>query len=217
MAILRNSPWVTVTNLRRLLVGESQCEWAGWFNAHYRRDPDEYMPSDFDSVQYNIDHTAMLREVRQELEAEGYTVTSDGQNEFRLRGNSGAYLVGRPDFVAVKDTEGLVVDVKTGQPRDSDSAQVMLYMWATPRASVMYQGVRFAGRVSYRTHKVDIPSAAVGADFTSKFGVLMQIMIASEPAIRIPSSNECKYCNITRANCEERIDAEIEEAETSEF
>jgi len=213
----RSSPWVTVTQLRRLLVGESQCEWASWFMAHFQRAPDEYEPSDFDTVQYNMNHTTLMRDTRIRLEEEGYTVYSEGQNEFKLRGNTGTVLAGRPDIVAVKGSTGLIVDAKTGQPRDSDSAQVMLYMWAMPRESVKFQGVTFSGQVAYRTHTVDIPGSSIDDSFNTNFGSLIQRVIATEPAIRIPSSSECRFCNITKANCAERIDGEVDEVETTAF
>ncbi|MQF48319.1 PD-(D/E)XK nuclease family protein [SAR202 cluster bacterium AC-647-N09_OGT_505m] len=213
----RSSPWVTITQLKRLLVGESQCEWASWFMAHYQRAPDEYMPSDFDTAQYNMNHTALMRVVRARLEGDGYEVFSEGQNDFRLLGRTGAYLVGRPDFVAVRDTTGLIVDAKTGQPRDSDSAQVLLYMWAVPRALNQYSEIRFSGQLAYQTHTVDIPDSSINDSFSSNFGSLIQRVISPEPAMRIPSGSECRFCNITKANCEQRIDWQTPEASTTEF
>jgi len=213
----RSSPWVTVTQLKKLLVGESQCEWASWFMAHYQRAPDEYVPSDFDTAQYNMNHTALMRVVRARLEGDGYEVFSEGQNDFRLLGRTGAYLVGRPDFVAIRDTTGLIVDAKTGQPRDSDSTQVQLYMWAVPRALSEYAGISFSGQVAYQTHSVDIPGSSIDDSFNTNFGSLIQRVIATEPAMRIPSSSECRFCNITKTNCEQRIDGQTPEANTTAF
>ena len=213
----RSSPWVTVTQLKRLLVGESQCEWASWFMAHYQRAPDEYVPSDFNTAQYNMNHTALMRVVRARLEGDGYEVFSEGQNDFRLLGNTGAYLAGRPDFIAIKDTTGMIVDAKTGQPRDSDSAQVLLYMWAVPRALVQFKDVDFTGRLVYPTHTLDISNRSIDANFIANFGDLMKRVIAAEPARLIPSGGECRFCNITQANCDKRIEEEVDEARTTAF
>lgn len=36
MAMARNSPYVWVTWLTKILAGEQSCEWASWFKAHYQ-------------------------------------------------------------------------------------------------------------------------------------------------------------------------------------
>ena len=97
----RSSPWVTVTQLKRLLVGESQCQWSSCFMAHHQRTPDEYIPSDFDSAQYSMNHTGVMRVVRARLKGDDNEVFSEGQNDFRLLGDIGAYLAGRPDFIVI--------------------------------------------------------------------------------------------------------------------
>ena len=45
----------------------------------------------------------------------GYTVSTEGQNSFNLRGRS-AVLAGKPDLVARRGDEVVVVDAKTGKP-----------------------------------------------------------------------------------------------------
>ena len=97
MAISRDKPYIWVTWLTKLLVGENSCEWAAWFRAHYtnfRRAPD-----DFDSAGWQMNHTALLNEVRDRLQAEGRTVFIEKQNRFVLRGTS-ATLGGKPDLIA---------------------------------------------------------------------------------------------------------------------
>ena len=49
MAVHRDSPYIWVTWLTKLLVGENYCEWAGWFKAHYER---------YDKVPAKLDTTA---------------------------------------------------------------------------------------------------------------------------------------------------------------
>ena len=45
----REHPYIWTTWLARLLAGQDQCEWAGWFRAHYQDWTKP--PSDFDSTQ----------------------------------------------------------------------------------------------------------------------------------------------------------------------
>ena len=60
------------------------------------------MPSDFDLSKWLTAHTALLNESRVTWERKGYSVLTEGQNHFNLRGNS-AVLVGKPDLVARSD------------------------------------------------------------------------------------------------------------------
>ena len=62
-------------------------------------------------------------------------------------------------MVAVKDIEGWVIDTKTGSPKTSDRVQVMIYMWALPKAIPAFAGVTFHG-------KVDSFQAGTGAAFS---------------------------------------------------
>ena len=80
----------------------------------------------------------------------GYTVFMEGQNSFALRGRTAA-LGGKPDLIARKGgNTGTIIDVKTGKSSPSHGVQVMLYMYAVPRAMGKYYGVTFDGRVVHR-------------------------------------------------------------------
>ena len=124
MPVQRSGPYIWVTWLSKLLAGENSCEWAAWFKAHYT----EYVKthSTFDAAAWQLDHTALLAKVRDQLEIEGKTVFIESQNHFRMKGSSGTVLGGRPDLVAVSSGSGTIYDVKTGQPRESDRVQVAL-------------------------------------------------------------------------------------------
>lgn len=131
MARAREHPYIWATSLARLLAGESHCEWAGWFRAHYQ---DWVKPtSDFDSARWMMDHTDLVKEVRESREALEYQVFTEDQNSFTLRGES-ATLAGKPDLIAVKENGLVVIDAKTGRPNPAHSAQVMIYQYAVPKA-----------------------------------------------------------------------------------
>ena len=79
-----------------LLAGQYQCEWAGWFRAHYQDWTKP--PSDFENTQWMLEHTALLNREREIRESMGYTVYVENQNSFRLRGRQ-ATLGGKPDLI----------------------------------------------------------------------------------------------------------------------
>ena len=113
MARAREHPYIWATWLARLLAGEAHCEWAGWFRAHYQ---DWTKPtSDFDSARWMMDHTALVNEARTSREKLGYEVFTEEQNFFTLRGKA-ATLAGKPDLIAVKGNDLVIVDAKTGKP-----------------------------------------------------------------------------------------------------
>ena len=141
-------PYVWVTWLPRLLSGESSCEWASWFKAQHEGDSWARMPSDFDQAGWMMNHTALLNQQRQKWEQQGYNVLTEGQNSFNLRGSS-AVLAGKPDLVARRRDQITVIDAKTGRPSPAHATQVLIYMYALPRALERYRGLAIAGQVAY--------------------------------------------------------------------
>ena len=153
-------PYIWVTLLSKLLAGEDSCEAASWFKAQHESHSWERGPSTFDSAQWQIEHTDLVHDVREDLISKGCQVSVERQNEFRLQGKT-ATLAGRPDLIALGDGFTTVVDAKTGRPKDSDVVQVLIYMWALPLALPQYRGMALDGRVAYRDHAVEIPASAV--------------------------------------------------------
>ena len=133
-----------------------------------------------------------------EWEERGHTVFTENQNSFALRGRT-ATLGGKPDLVALKGESGTIIDVKTGSPSPAHSVQVMLYMYAVPRAMGQYHGMAFDSVVAYRDHEVVIPAAAVGETFIGNLSRLVRRLSASEAARRVPSPRECGFCDISSA------------------
>ena len=136
------------TWLARLLAGEASCEWASWFRSHYQAWAKP--PTDFDQAQWMLEHTALVNQARESREKLGYTVFTEGQNSFRLRGKF-ATLAGKPDLIAVKGGDRVLIDAKTGNP--AHPAQVMIYMYALPKALKQFRGVEFRGHVVYPTRR----------------------------------------------------------------
>ncbi|MCH7787545.1 MAG: PD-(D/E)XK nuclease family protein [Chloroflexi bacterium] len=219
MPTKRDKPYIWVTWLTKLLVGESSCEWAAWFRAQHYSESYDKVPNPFDLVGWQMEHTSLLNQKRDELESEGQKVFLENQNSFTLRGNTAA-LGGKPDLIAVSGVQGLILDVKTGKPALSHAMQLMVYMYAIPRALGQHQGIRFDGKVVYTdsSQNVDIPHTAIDDTFIRNLADLIRRVSSETPARKVPSQQECSFCNITSADCPERVVEDVlEEGTTDDF
>ena len=217
MAERRDKPYIWVTWLTKLLVGENSCEWAAWFRTNHEGRSYDKVPSTFDATEWQLHYTELLIKVRTGLEMEGRTVFTEGQNSFTLRGRT-AVLGGKPDLITVSDGVGTILDAKTGQPSPSHHVQVMLYMYAVPKALHQYRGITFNGKVVYPDHEDYVPSTAVDDTFIGNLSRLVQRVASPNPARRVPSGMECGFCNITGADCADRVEVEdVSVGETGDF
>ena len=109
--------------------------------------------------------------------------------------------------------------MKTGQESASHVVQVMIYLYAIPRALERYRTLKLRGQVTYDDHTVRIPAEAVDNQFIQKLGALIRILAADQPPARVPSRQECRFCDISAADCPERVDGDAEprEGTTSDF
>lgn len=126
------------------------------------------------------------------------------QAHFRLYGSNGAVLSGTPDLVVVSGMEGTVYDAKTGQPSLADAVQVMVYMWALPLALPDFRGVTFAGTIVYPAQRSHIPASAIDDKFKQSLKSLIRRLAATQPAAKVASRQECRFCDLTEADCPER-------------
>ena len=215
MARAREHPYVWATWIARLLAGESSCEWAGWFRAQYQ----DWVkpPSDFDSARWMMDHTDLVNQARESREKLAYTVYAENQNAFRLKGAT-ATLAGKPDLISVKGGDAVIIDAKTGRPSPHHAVQVLTYMYAVPRAMPEYKGMEFRGHVIYPDGNVQIPVSGLDQKFIDRLGGLIKRLADENPARRVPSASECRWCDIAATDCPDRVDDEIrEEGITSDF
>ena len=160
MAERRDSTYVWVPWLTKLLVGENSCEWAAWFKANYEGRSWVKVPATFDSAGWQVAHTSLLNKIREDMEQEGKEVFTENQNSFTLKGRT-ATLAGKPDLITVSGSQGTIVDAKTGQPSSSHYVQVLLYMYAIPKALGRYRDVTFDGRIVYPDHEEHVPSLSL--------------------------------------------------------
>ena len=214
MAHPRSDTYVWVSWLTRQMAGEEACRWKLWFRANNTFDK---VPSDFDLARWTADHTQLLHARADELRAQGYSVYLEGQNDFRLKGRGGAPLAGKAAIVAIKGDDACVIDCKTGAGRHSDKLQVLLYMLSLPLTVGHCRGRALRGEVQYRDHVVGIAPAEVDDAFREKLRSYMALAGSDEAPARAPSYSECRFCDITAADCPERVGEATGATETDLF
>ena len=208
-------PYIWATSLPRLLTGENSCEWAAWFKAHHENWAKA--PNDFNQAQWMLDHTALVNRVREQQESIGHAVSTENQNTFHLRGAT-ATLAGKPDLIAEKSHQVTVIDAKTGRPSPAHRVQVMIYQYAIPRALKQYESRDVQGRVAYPDCNVGAPASAVNPGFIGNLAGLIRRLASDTPARRVPSATECRFCDITAADCSARIESDGDTTgETEDF
>ncbi len=160
----------------------------------------------------------MLNEQRDLWVQRGYETRIEGQNAFSLRGRS-ATLAGKPDLLVLNKDHVLITDVKTGQERPSHRYQLMIYMYALPRAQHEFRDARIAGEIIYPNRTQRVPQGGVDQGFVRDLSALIRRIAAPEPPHRLPSMAECRFCDITAADCPERVDADADDeaATTDDF
>ena len=217
MAYARRSPYLHATWISRYLTGDKSCLWACWFKANYQGY--DRMPSDFDVARWTMEHTDLLNKLIADLEEQGCELFIEHQNGFRVESSrTGAVIGGRADLIArFPDGRTVVYDAKTGQEAASHIAQVQLYMYLLPKSDLtkwreIPEG-SLEGAVVYKDgHQIDIPAESIDDAFEERVADFMQKMTAPVPPRRVPSGPECGFCELTKADCPERIDAGVNAA-----
>lgn len=205
----RDSLYVWVTWLSRLMAGEGSCQWAPWFKTHFTGY--EKVPSDFQLAVWVAQHTQMADKLAKEHSALGETIFKEGQNLFKVRRNSGLVIAGKPDLITINQMgQYTVYDAKTGSPSNSHTIQVMLYMMLLPYSQIEYRGKEFAGCVVYKDgQQCDIPATVIDDDFSNQVTYFLNIVEAATPPEPTPSFEECKFCDITNDDCPVRVQTNI--------
>ena len=154
-----------------------------------------------------LNHTTLLNKRKANWKHGGFDVNIEGQNSFELQGAS-ATLAGQPDLITQRDGQAVIVDVKTGEDSASHVVQVMIYLYAIPRALEHYRSLKLRGQATYQDHTVRIPAEAMDDQFVQNLGALIRRLAAERPAKRVPSPQECRFCDISAEDCPDRVDEE---------
>ena len=121
-------------------------------------------------------------------------------------------ISGKSDVIAVNpDGRAVVYDAKTGQESASHVAQVQLYMYLLPRAQGdRWRGVKFEGVVVYADgREVPVSADSVNEAFVSRLTEFIKKMSSPMPARKVPSLPECRFCELTKADCPDRVEPEL--------
>jgi hypothetical protein len=204
-----------VTWLSKLL-GGNECLWSAWFKSRYRYDKVEEMAGDL--VEWNRQHNELMARRRRELEREGWTVTVEQQNDFKIEGRL-AVVAGKPDIVAVKDGLALVVDGKTGRRRDADLWQVYFYLYALPKVKPALVGLMLEGEVQYAKgdERISLTPIELEGERMDRIVRLIEVVAGDTPPDKAPSRYECERCNIGSRDCQDRVTREREAVAVGEF
>jgi hypothetical protein len=165
-----------------------------WFKARhkYTKLPDSTDRADF-FAQWTAKHDALVADRAERLRDQGYVVKVESDGEFKLRG-SAADLAGKPDLVALRSDEVLVVDAKAGKKRASDHWQVLIYMMALPMSWLKGTTAPLRGEVEYPDGAERV--RPLGSKEIGEIAGLIKRSSDAEAPAASPSKMECRYCDI---------------------
>lgn len=202
MATARDTTYIWVSWLAKLMAGQQACEFSAWFKAHYQYDK---LPGDFDPAAWKMEHARLVRELRLERLQAGEAVYVGASNAFRYQPRPGVTLAGRPDLVSDDFLLSPTVHaVRTGRPKASDLIEIMIALHSLPLAVERYRGIQLRGCVVYPDHRIHVPESAVGPEFVSNFEYFLDVLASETAPPKAPSESECHFCNIGASDCPER-------------
>ena len=93
----------------------------------------------------------------------------------------------------------------------------MINLYAIPRALERYRTLKLRGQATYLDHTVRIPAEAMDDQFIQNLGALIRRLAADKPPTRVPSRQECRFCDISAEDCPERVDSDTQPREGTTF
>lgn len=206
-------PSFWVTKIAKALSGDQPCQLSTWLSGRpYEKRPDENAAN---LATWKTNHTVQLNDAVARYKDQGWKC--DVERFFKVTGST-AIISGKVDLVAQQpEKRPLIIDVKSGQPRDTDIIQVAIEMILIPLAWNVT--MTFDGLVIYSTHEVPVtPTHA--ADLKPKlFSLLKHLGLARRPDAA-PSESACKFCPVGASDCSERFNGSgsiVTEASTALF
>ena len=196
----RPRPYIWVSWLPGLLSGMDRCTWRVWMKAHFRyaKLPDK---GGFDLAEWTKQHDAMVQNRAERLRQQGYQVTVEGENQFKIVGKT-ADLAGKADLIGVKHEEkrAVIIDEKSGKISPAHRWQVQIYNLAFRRNRL--KDYQIDGEVEYRGSSEYITAEEYTPEVETKIFDTIKVIGAAEAPPRAPSENECRFCDV--ASCPER-------------
>jgi len=140
-------------------------------------------------------------ELTKKLSKEGKRYSISYDLEYPIEGG-GAKIKGKADCVVEENNTISIYDCKTGKDRMSDQAQVMLYMYIMSR-DPKFERKEIKGVVAYHNHEIEIPK--LPETFESNLIYFFDSLCKDDALPKAPGDS-CKFCDITKADCAERIE-----------
>ena len=111
----------------------------------------------------------------------------------------------RPDLVALRNGEAVIVDAKAARPNPNHEIQVMLHMSWLPLLNPKLRELKSSGQVYYGEEAgINIPACKVDNRFKEITTSLIGRITSKTAARKAPSVSDCKFCPISSQYCPER-------------
>ncbi|MET0742984.1 MAG: PD-(D/E)XK nuclease family protein [Microvirga sp.] len=195
--------FIWVTWVTGLLAGTKRCEWAAWYRAHYKDYPKVAAQNAGMLTTWRRQHAKMVNARAELMERDGWAVTLEGDNAFKLEGRA-ATLSGKPDLIATREQIARVIDQKTGEAKEEHGWQVRLYMWALSKIGNFK---RIDGEVQYTDHSEEILADDFPPADVAKIPAVLQVVGGEIAPPRTPTIDECVFCDI--AGCPDRLQQKV--------
>ena len=194
----RDEPFVRVTWLPPLLVGDTACDFMLHQLANF------YAPKSDDTIPetWIEDHNRLVNRIADQYQQLGRTVRIEYENRIEIVSKTGVKVVGKPDLLVEEvssgpeQSRGLVIDAKTGAQRLKDRAQVKLYMMMA-KAAQSISGISQMpdGQLVYKDGTIiDIPHSDITLEFKESVTRLLRIVNYTDP----PDPRPGPFCRICK-------------------
>lgn len=187
------------------LSGNSRCHKALHARANF------YFSKDSIPESWATEHERGVQSLASFYESQGRLVTLEQQNSFKTASPTGVSLSGQMDLVVgeTSDQPATIADVKTGKPRPSHRAQVLLYMALAPHLPEFRNITKPPSGVIYYSSTneiVEIPAEEANSQFKQQVADLLCIAVGESPQTT-PSMQDCRFC-VFRDCCPDVVLAE---------
>jgi hypothetical protein len=83
----------------------------------------------------------------------------------------------------------------------------MIYMHFLPTEAPVYRQGPMRGAVVYQNHRRTVE---LTPDFEEQINYFLDILDSPDPPMRVPSAEECRFCDLTKEDCPDRIEVSAE-------
>lgn len=195
----RETPYIHISWLAKVMTGELPCHWQAWFQVHHRLR--ERVPSGFDEVGWQMNHQRLVTDLRHTLVERGKRPWVNLPVRATVPG-SGAVLQGTADLAVVDGEQMTLYACKVGQPRPSDQAQMMIALHAL-QGDPRWAGRKLQAAVVYGAGDEQAFIPDLPPTFADDLQYFLGLLTGPRPLERAPGA-ACRRCPITMQDCAER-------------